>query len=1259
MSWVAKKLKARIGKHTPSSATRSHTSESPLPTRLAGDKIQSAQVIGHVESLASGSSSIQDVDKANYPSHSNTPLDASHRDVANYGLTVLYEPPSGTKVLSDIVFIHGLTGHPFNTWLEKDLKTFWPRDLLAKDVKDCRILTYGYDADVTKFFGPVSQADFRGRAEALLGDLADLRTADSSETRGLIFVVHSLGGLVLKKALCLSEVSFEKRYKQAHCYTTAIVFMGTPHKGSSLSSYAKTLAQISKALFRRTNASLVKLLETKSPELADVEESFGIWLRKKGVDVNISCFYEELELPFVGQVVTKDSAKLIGYTSRPIHANHTEMTKFNSSTDTGYKRVLSEINRSLKPLRTEAVSLAALTEDAKACLRSLSFPEMHFRENDIRKPIEGTCAWLSENEVYGNWVDERHELLWIKGKPGSGKTTALKHLVGNRQKRASETTVVAFFFHGQGAPIQKSANGLYRAILHQLLQQVPELLLALCARFKHKRDTRGVQEWQTRELEDFLSTNVIDASKIHPMEIYVDALDECGEEIALEILSFFQDLMEEAKKKDTEFKICFSCRHYPIISSGGGLEIRIDQKTTDDIHTYVKHRLKYNINDIRAHDLEDLEKELVSRSENVFLWVDLVTARIIQLQRRGESHTRLREEVKKIQPKLKDLYREPLEGVPEEERPQTLRLMQWIGFAFRPLSVGELRYAIAIDINTPCRSLRECKAAGTLVETNSQMENKIKHLCKGLAEVREHNGESIVQFIHQSVIDSGLETLNGSSAVSVIGSAHFHLSRSCLTYLDMEESYHMASVLSEFSSSRTANAPNNNRLPALSTSDNDLFFMDYATEFWTRHTEVVEDSGIAQGDLVQYMSLPYSATIELWSSLWSWRLGRLPPDWAQVREISKGMTTFHTVCSLGILSAMESALRTKVIDPDLKDEGNRTPLWHAAENGHEKVVKALMVRDDVSVNAKDKSGRTPLLIATSRGNREVVKLLLSLDDIDANPRDRDEWTPLSIAAVENHTEMVKLLLAHKDVDVDSRNRHGESPLSLSTMYTEHEEIAQLLLARKEININSRYRYGDSLLSIAVRWGRKNIVKLLLAHKNIDVNSRNSSGIAVLHYAVSYKAGDAMEALLAHENIQVNVLDCRGQTPLMWAVLNDYTFAVKTLIARGDVNLNATDDFGATALGYARSGDVQSNYQPFVEGIELLEAALRKRDIEERPSAHIPRSRPSSSLEEWGGSEESMECNDGLTSSDEDDIEPFSSSNLNSDIELGQASLNKL
>ncbi|CAI6072025.1 unnamed protein product [Clonostachys chloroleuca] len=94
-----------------------------------------------------------------------------------------------------------------NTWTHKPSRVFWPRDLLSLDVPKTRILTFGYDADVGHFWSAASQNRIRDHAANLINDLAHLRQRTQSENRPILFVTHSLGGLVFQDVSVISQLN--------------------------------------------------------------------------------------------------------------------------------------------------------------------------------------------------------------------------------------------------------------------------------------------------------------------------------------------------------------------------------------------------------------------------------------------------------------------------------------------------------------------------------------------------------------------------------------------------------------------------------------------------------------------------------------------------------------------------------------------------------------------------------------------------------------------------------------------------------------------------------------------------------------------------------------------------------------------------------------------------------------------------------------------------------------------------------------------
>ncbi|TVY27562.1 Subtilisin-like serine protease [Lachnellula hyalina] len=265
----------------------------------------------------------------------------------SYGLLQLLDP---ANAMVDIVFIHGAQGDRITTWTKSGI--FWPKDFLLHDVPRARIFTFGYDAKVDHFWDP-SQIEIDRHAHDLVESLIKHRHRTETNDRPIIFVAHSLGGLVCKIAVVMAETSPDKDIvaKRTH----GIIFFGTPHEGSSQARWAETGRKFTKLFGLDSNQDTAKLLEG-SARLSEREGTFIKFLHlsryaeSKGVNSNVqvACFFEEFASPLVDTIVS--STILHGYEALSIPANHQEMCKFTSRDEVGYKKVLRLLGRWMKEL---------------------------------------------------------------------------------------------------------------------------------------------------------------------------------------------------------------------------------------------------------------------------------------------------------------------------------------------------------------------------------------------------------------------------------------------------------------------------------------------------------------------------------------------------------------------------------------------------------------------------------------------------------------------------------------------------------------------------------------------------------------------------------------------------------------------------------------------------------------------------------------------------------------------------------------------
>lgn len=122
--------------------------------------------------------------------------------------------------------------------------------------------------------------------------------------RKIIFVAHSLGGLVTEQALTHSKNSAKQHLNQVKRHTIGIVFLGVPHCESDLKAWAIVGRHIA-SILRQTNKDILGVLNPDSEMLHVVENNFHTNLRQRKDDpIEIVGFYEELPMKGIGDVTT-------------------------------------------------------------------------------------------------------------------------------------------------------------------------------------------------------------------------------------------------------------------------------------------------------------------------------------------------------------------------------------------------------------------------------------------------------------------------------------------------------------------------------------------------------------------------------------------------------------------------------------------------------------------------------------------------------------------------------------------------------------------------------------------------------------------------------------------------------------------------------------------------------------------------------------------------------------------------------------------
>ncbi|RFN43712.1 tetratricopeptide-like helical domain, partial [Fusarium flagelliforme] len=285
------------------------------------------------------------------------------------GLDVLSEgtDPIVEQLSCSIVAVHGLNGHREKSWTAEN-GIHWLRNLLPNDVPRARILSWGYDANTHAASGTSSLLLY-DHARTLVSDLTRKRMLTKCSQRPIIFIAHSLGGIVVKSALIHSDAArqgalLEQRSIKLSTY--GILFMGTPHQGGNGVQLGRILANVA-SVFVATDDRLFKHLERDSEWLL---QQLGQYGPISGEFVTKFAYEEYPTSVALGKkilVVPRASAVVPGQADAEpivIHADHKNMVKFHSGQDVSYITVSEHIQ--IMMVGAEAVIRSRWEAESKA-----------------------------------------------------------------------------------------------------------------------------------------------------------------------------------------------------------------------------------------------------------------------------------------------------------------------------------------------------------------------------------------------------------------------------------------------------------------------------------------------------------------------------------------------------------------------------------------------------------------------------------------------------------------------------------------------------------------------------------------------------------------------------------------------------------------------------------------------------------------------------------------------------------------------------
>ncbi|KAJ6141617.1 hypothetical protein N7470_010007 [Penicillium chermesinum] len=833
---------------------------------------------------------------------------------------------------------------------------------------------------------------------------------------------------------------------------------------------------------------------------------------------------------------------------------------------------------------------------AKQLLDLLRFKQIDARRSTIKDAYFKTCAWFLHHPDYKAWLDssklsQHHGFLWIKGKPGAGKSTIMKfaYLNMKRKKQPCHSLTISFFFNARGDYLEKSVLGMYRSLLVQVLEGYPDLQEVLSdSELWSSQGQAHSLIGSINTLKDLLSRAISLLGK-RSLTCFIDALDECDEQHMLDMIQYFEQLAETSTENQRALRICFSSRHYPyiIIRRGTSFVLEHQDGHTRDLKAYAESHL-------RATDPVILQA-ILEKASGVFMWVVLVVEILNKELARGAMS--LEKRLEEIPSDLSALFKAILER-DKENMQELLLCFLWILCAERPLKPDEFYHALwssllavgqrnRISSNFPDPSVKDT------VDGLPRSHRYVISCSKGLAEVTNSNGPS-VQFIHESVRDflikdRGLYALWPEIGLDWKVQGHEKLKQGCYVYLTHSEMRCFTTNLNT-----NLKVKKKNRIAAAEKYP----FLQYASQSVLHHANAA-NSVFSQDDFIAAFD----------TSLWV-KLNNLFEK-SMIRKYTAEASLLYILADKGYPELIRTRLKAH---PDIHIQGERYnfPIFAALARGDKATFAALLGRstticDGVDVteglnhrkDLGDVRFLSPLSWAVAKGRASMVKFLLQ-SSIDMSSTESHTVSSLSIALRVGNLEMANLLIA-QGFDVNKWDCDGNTPIHYAIRFGRNDIVRALVQKGANVDVCCNYhtpvceavRRGNydiaeflldngadpnvhpqknqyAPLNEAAQVGNENLLKLLLDY-GASVNARSYPfGFTPLEIAVVHR----------HENIAMTLID-RGAditipgflqiTALSRAVMNHDHSMVKLLLSRG-ADCNAQCAFGRTPVSHASTED---------------------------------------------------------------------------------------
>ncbi|SJL14350.1 uncharacterized protein ARMOST_17806 [Armillaria ostoyae] len=611
------------------------------------------------------------------------------------------------------------------------------------------------------------------------------------------------------------------------------------------------------------------------------------------------------------------------------------------------------------------------------------------QQDKLKRRVGNTGEWFLESPEFKSWKDGSTEsrTLWCPGSPGVGKTVLASIIANSLQLPDYEETFV------QKKTLVLSIFCDYKCANAQTVENVLRSLL------KQRVQVHGLSDSIAFLYDDNTPLCLDNLTKILAQElksfdrvyIILDALDEFPENDGGQ-----EKLISVLRVLGSNTHLLVMSRDIPAIGSLFKTDTWLDTWATDeDIKTYIKTKLSSGRLAHHSKGRGDLREEILSGVTNQADGMFLLAGMHMDSLAETTNRKSLRDALTKLPGNIWEAYDNALERVhsqSEERQELAHRVFGWIAFSRRPLTVLELRYALAVE-----------PGMTTLDLDNLHDEDFLLDVCAGLVVKDETHSEwedfqpsgAVMNFMHQTT----REYFHDRRCTEFFPHIQETITRTCLSYMSLDDFKLPKDV---------DNADNDSVLRGLAEKHP---FLHYSSVHWGYHaSRPVEHS--MEDEIIAFLTEGVDSANRR-------KVGNI----FHKRTVSSEVPVpFQFAMDYGLLHIVDVLLLRGMYQCE---EPLLLTVVHRGDLG---MVKLLLDRDNVDPNARSPSSQqTPLLYAVEeQEHTSIMEMLLQSRRVDVNSKGRNGWTPLMIAVRRGIAPTAEALLKHPEIDVFARDDDGKA-----------------------------------------------------------------------------------------------------------------------------------------------------------------------------------------------------------------------------------------